>query len=132
MTTSAYLAESNGHVAIYQGVAGGFFGIDNSELVEETTINVDELNAGLAQRLRGDGVKADNLDEARRLAQEYAEDAERNKSVSAGGEEAGSANAAGEAGTATETTAATGSAGTTGSTTAGTAANNAATTESEA
>ena len=130
MTTSAYLAESNGHVAIYQGVAGGFFGIDNSELVEETTINVDELNAGLAQRLRGDGVKADNLDEARRLAQEYAEDAERNKSVSAGGEDA--SNAAGEAGTATETTAATGSAGTTGSTTAGTAANNAATTESEA
>ena len=117
-------------MAIYQGVAGGFFGIDNSELVEETTINVDELNAGLAQRLRGDGVKADNLDEARRLAQEYAEDAERNKSVSAGGEDA--SNAAGEAGTATETTAATGSAGTTGSTTAGTAANNAATTESEA
>ena len=133
MTTSAYLAESNGHVAIYQGVAGGFFGIDNSELVEETTINVDELNAGLAQRLRGDGVKADNLDEARRLAQEYAEDAERNKSVSAGGEEA--SNAAGEASTATGTTAtnaATGSAGTTSSTTAGTATNNAATTESEA
>ena len=94
---------------------------------------MDELNAGLAQRLRGDGVKADNLDEARRLAQEYAEDAERNKSVSAGGEDA--SNAAGEAGTATGTTAtnaATGSAGTTSSTTAGTATNNAATTESEA
>ena len=86
--------------------------------------------AGLAQRLRGDGVKADNLDEARRLAQEYAEDAERNKSVSAGGEDA--SNAAGEAATATATNAAGGSAGTTGSTTAGTAANNAATTESEA
>ena len=130
MTTSAYLAESNGHVAIYQGVAGGFFGINNSELVEETTINVDDLNAGLAQRLRGDGVKADNLDEARRLAQEYAEDAERNKSVSAGGEDA--SNAAGEAATATVTNVAIGSAGATGSTTAGSATAGAATTESEA
>ena len=126
MTTSAYLAESNGHVAIYQGVAGGFFGIDNSELVEETTINVDDLNAGLAQRLRGDGVKADNLDEARRLAQEYAEDAARNKNVSAGGEGAGG-NTAGN-GSATGA----GAAGNAASGTTGAAAGAATTTESEA
>ena len=62
--------------------------------MEETTINVDVLNAGLAPRLRGDGVKADNLDEARRLAQEYAEDAARNKNVSAGGEDVSNADAA--------------------------------------
>lgn len=79
MTTSAYLAESNGHVAIYQGVASDFLGLGSSQLVEETSIPVDDLNAGLAQRLKSEGVKADNLDEARRLAQEYAQDAERNK-----------------------------------------------------
>lgn len=84
MTSSAYLAESNGYVAIYQGVAGGFLGIDNSQLVEETSVKIDDLNAGLAQRLREDGVKADSLDEARRLAEEYAEDAKRNQTLASG------------------------------------------------
>ena len=107
MTTSAYLAESNGHVAIYQGVAGGFLGINNSQLVEETSVSVDDLNAGLAQRLKNEGVKADNIDEARRLAQEYAEDAARNKSAGAAESSAASAGTTGTAaGTATETHAA--------------------------
>ena len=88
VTNSAYLAEYNGNVAIYQGVRGGFLGLGDGTLVEETTIKVDELNAGLAQRLKGDGVKADSVDDAKRLAQEYAEDAARNKTVSATGSEA--------------------------------------------
>ena len=88
VTNSAYLAEYNGNVAIYQGVRGGFLGFGDGTLVEETTIKVDELNAGLAQRLKGDGVKADSVDDAKRLAQEYAEDADRNKTVSATGSEA--------------------------------------------
>ena len=88
VTNSAYLAEYNGNVAIYQGVRGGFLGFGDGTLVEETTIKVDELNAGLAQRLKGDGVKADSVDDAKRLAQEYAEDAARNKTVSATGSEA--------------------------------------------
>ncbi len=82
LNNSAYLAESNGYVAIYQGVPGGFIGISSNQLVEETTIVVDELNAGLAQRLKNEGVRADNLEEARRLAQEYAEAAARNKTLS--------------------------------------------------
>lgn len=112
MTTSAFLAENNGRVAIYQGVAGGFLGINNTELVEETTIEVDDLNAGLAQRLREGGVKADSVDEARRLAQEYAEDAARNK-------EAASANAS-NADSATTTNGSTATANAGSSNTAGT------------
>ncbi len=114
-TTSAFLAESNGHVAIYQGVAGGFFGISNTELVEETNIEVNDLNAGLAQRLREGGVKADSVEEAQRLAQEYAEDAARNK-------EAATANASSSTGAtgstnATSTTSASSSASATANTT---------------
>lgn len=80
-TTSAYLAEHNGHVAIYQGVPGGILGFGEGTLVEETAIEVDDLNAGLAQRLKTDGVKADSVSEAQVLAQKYAEDAARNKAL---------------------------------------------------
>ena len=129
MTTSAYLAEYNGHVAIYQGVPGGFLGIDNSTLVEETSVLVDDLNAGLAARLRDEGVKADTVEEAKRLAQEYEQDAARNKEVSSANGASESADAEGEsAGSATTASSDTGSAA---ATTTDTAAATAAT-ESEA
>ena len=78
ISNSAFLAESNGYVAIYKGVPGEILGHEFNELVEQTSIKVDSLNAGLATRLREGGVRTDSIDEAYRLAQEYEDDAARN------------------------------------------------------
>ena len=43
------------------------------------------LNAGLATRLRDGAVKTDNVTEAKRLADEYREDAQRNRALASNG-----------------------------------------------
>lgn len=71
MDNSAYLADSNGYVAIYRGIPGEAFGISFSELEEVTDIAVADLQPGLANRLKGDGVAAGSLEDARALVSSY-------------------------------------------------------------
>ncbi len=67
---SAYLAEKDGNVAIYQGLPEPFLLISYSELVEETGVPVDKLSPGVADRIR-EGLRVDNVDAARELVEEY-------------------------------------------------------------
>ncbi len=67
---SAYLAEDNGAVAIYQGLPEPFLIFSYSELVENTDIPVDKLSPGVANRIR-EGLRVDNVEAARALVQEY-------------------------------------------------------------
>lgn len=84
VSSSAYLAESNGTVAVYRGVPGSVLGLTFGEFERDTGIPVDDLNPGLAQRLRDGGVTADSLEAADALAEEYAADAERNRAAKNG------------------------------------------------
>lgn len=71
MDNSAYLAESDGYVAIYRGIPGEAFGISFSELEEVTDVAVADLQPGLANRLKGDGVTASSVEDARALVSSY-------------------------------------------------------------
>ncbi|MBR3690346.1 MAG: Stp1/IreP family PP2C-type Ser/Thr phosphatase [Eggerthellaceae bacterium] len=71
MNNSAYLAESDGYVAIYRGIPGEAFGISFSELEEVTDVSVADLQPGLANRLKGDGVAAGSVEDARALVSSY-------------------------------------------------------------
>lgn len=67
---SAYLAEKDGNVAVYQGLPEPFLFVSYSELVEETDVPVDKLSPGVADRIR-EGLRVDNVDAARDLIEEY-------------------------------------------------------------
>lgn len=67
---SAYLADEDGNVAIYQGIPEPFLFVSYSELVEETDVPVDKLSPGVADRIR-EGLRVDNVDAARDLIEEY-------------------------------------------------------------
>ena len=67
---SAYLAEKDGDVAIYQGLPEPFLLVSYSELVEETGVPVDKLSPGVADRIR-EGLRVDDVDAARELVEEY-------------------------------------------------------------
>lgn len=71
MDNSAYLAESDGYVAIYRGIPGEAFGVSFSELEEVTDVAVADLQPGLANRLKGDGVSAGSVEDARALVSSY-------------------------------------------------------------
>lgn len=102
VSSSSYLAESDGTVAIYSGVPGSVLGLSFSEFQEDTGVAVDDLNPGLAQRLREGGVTANSLEDARALAEKYAADAERNRAAK-NGATSGSDEAGGEAAAETKT-----------------------------
>ncbi len=70
-TQTAYLSVQDGKVAIYQGVPGEIFGNSFSKLSEVTDVSVDDLQPGVANRLRDEGVRADSLDDARELVETY-------------------------------------------------------------
>ena len=72
---SAYLVEEQGKVAIYQGVPGDLFGFSAHRLVRVTDVAVDDLQPGVANRLREEGIKVESVDAAERLVREYEEDA---------------------------------------------------------
>ena len=67
---SAYLAEDNGTVAIYQGLPEPFLMFSYSELAENTDVPVDKLSPGVANRIR-EGLRVDNVEAARALVQDY-------------------------------------------------------------
>lgn len=108
VSSSSYLAENDGTVAIYSGVPGSVLGLSFSEFQEDTGVAVDDLNPGLAQRLREGGVTASSLEDARALAEEYAADAERNRAAK-NGATSGSDEAGGEAAAETKAAGASGS-----------------------
>lgn len=83
INNAAYLAESDGKVAVYQGVSGSFLGFSFSNLIEVTDVDVDDLSPGVASRLREEGIAVDSLDAARSLVEQYEEDIERLASTDA-------------------------------------------------
>ncbi|MCI8468359.1 MAG: Stp1/IreP family PP2C-type Ser/Thr phosphatase [Eggerthellaceae bacterium] len=93
-SNAAFLADDEGKVAIYQGVQGDVFGLSTAQLVEVTDVSVDDLQPGTANRLRADGIKADSVEGARELVQDYRDEIEERRQREAG-EVAGAAAAAG-------------------------------------
>ena len=83
INNAAYLAESDGKVAVYQGVSGSFLGFSFSNLIEVTDVDVDDLSPGVASRLREEGIAVDSLDAARSLIEQYEEDIARLASTDA-------------------------------------------------
>ena len=67
---SAYLIAQDGNVALYRGVPGEFFGMRFSELDHVTDIKVDDLQPGLANRLKTEGVTT-SLSDAEKLLSDY-------------------------------------------------------------
>ena len=70
-TNSAYLVEENGKVAIYQGVPGEVFGFSAHKLVRVTDVATDELQPGVANRLREETIKVGSVEDAEHLVAEY-------------------------------------------------------------
>ena len=91
VSNAAYLGVDGDRVAIYRGVPGSIFGFSSSTLEETTDVAVDDLNPGLASRLREEGVSIDGIDAARDLVNQYREDIERDAEAEAETAEAGTA-----------------------------------------
>lgn len=75
---SVYLTEENGKVAIYRGIPGTLFGFNASTLDHVTEISVDDLQPGVANRLK-EGIRVDDMDAALALADEYREESQKSK-----------------------------------------------------
>lgn len=70
-TNSAYLVDQDGKVAIYQGVPGEVFGFSAHKLVRVTEVATDDLQPGVANRLREETIKVANVEDAEHLVSEY-------------------------------------------------------------
>ena len=76
-------------MAIYQGVPGEFAGISFSHVEQVTDVKTDSLSATTADRLKHDGISADNLEHAQQLLDQYvAEAASHTNGTPTGGESA--------------------------------------------
>lgn len=82
LSTTAFLADNDGYVAIYRGVPGEFLGITCAQIEETTDVRVDDLNPGVASRLRDQGVAVESIEAAYALVASYEEDIERSKDAS--------------------------------------------------
>ena len=80
INNSAYLIEENGTVSVYRGINDNLFGIPLSSLERTTTINVDDLQPGVANRIK-EGMSVGGVDEANRLIQSYEEEIERQRTA---------------------------------------------------
>lgn len=80
INNSAYLIEENGTVSVYRGINDNLFGIPLSSLERTTTINVDDLQPGVANRIK-EGMSVSGVDEANRLIQSYEEEIERQRTA---------------------------------------------------
>lgn len=76
INNSAYLIEENGTVSAYRGINDTFLGIPLSSLERTTTINVDDLQPGVANRIK-EGMSVGGIDEANRLIESYQQEIER-------------------------------------------------------
>lgn len=70
LSTTAYLGNDNGKVAIYQGVPESVFGLSFSEHIYTTNVSVDDLQPGTANRLE-EGIRVDSVQAAEDLTKSY-------------------------------------------------------------
>ncbi|NPD30973.1 Stp1/IreP family PP2C-type Ser/Thr phosphatase [Eggerthellaceae bacterium zg-1084] len=75
LSHSAYLADEDGYVAVYQGVPGEVLGLGYSRLVEVSDVPVADLPAGSAERIQGT-LRVSSLNEAYALVSQYREEAQ--------------------------------------------------------
>lgn len=73
VNNSAYLIEENGTVSVYRGINDNLFGIPLSSLERTTNIAVDDLQPGVANRIK-EGMSVGGIDEANRLIEFYEQD----------------------------------------------------------
>ena len=86
LNTTAYLANDNGKVAIYRGVPGSVLGLTFSHLEKTTSVEVDQLQPGVANRLN-EGIRVDDMEAAEALVKEYEDEiAQKNDNAAEGGE----------------------------------------------
>lgn len=71
MSNSAYLGDVDGKVAIYKGIPEDFLGMHFAQLQEVTDIAVDDLQPGIAARIKDGGVRCDSVEAAHRLVSGY-------------------------------------------------------------
>lgn len=95
-TQTAFLGVQDDKVAVYRGVPGELFGATFSQIVEVTDVSVDDLQPGVANRLKTEGVRADSVEEAKDLVDTYREEiAARDKSTSSSSSASSAASNAG-------------------------------------
>lgn len=70
INNSAYLIEENGTVSVYRGVPDEFMGMKLSSLDHTTTVEVDKLQPGVANRIK-EGMRVTSMDEANSLIEGY-------------------------------------------------------------
>lgn len=78
---SAYLIEEDGKVAVYRGLDDELFGMPLSSLETVTDVNVDDLPAGVGNRIK-EGMAVGSIDEAYELIESYEAEIASNESVS--------------------------------------------------
>ena len=70
VNNSAYLIEQDGKVAVYRGLNEELFGMPLSSLEYTSGVEVDQLNPGVANRIK-EGMQVGNLEEANNLITTY-------------------------------------------------------------
>lgn len=70
VNNSAYLIEQDGKVAVYQGLNEELFGMPLSSLEYTSGVEVDQLNPGVANRIK-EGMQVGSLEEANNLITTY-------------------------------------------------------------
>lgn len=73
VNNSAYLIEENGMVSIYKGVPDTLLGMPLSSLDHTTTVEVNKLQPGVANRIK-EGLRVEGIEEANRLVALYEEE----------------------------------------------------------
>ncbi len=73
-TNSAYLAEQDGKLVVYQGIPGEVLGMNFSNLIETTDIEISDLQPGVANRIKNEEIRTDSLDAAYALVESYRQD----------------------------------------------------------
>lgn len=70
INNSAYLIEEDGKISVYRGVPDEFMGMKLSVLDRTTSVEVDKLQPGVANRIK-EGMSVTSMDEANSLIEGY-------------------------------------------------------------
>ncbi len=70
-TTTMYLADNGGHVAIYQGYPDGSVGGNTDNLKETTAISLSDLDEALRNRIKSGEIVCESYEEATKLIDSY-------------------------------------------------------------
>ncbi|WP_241156052.1 Stp1/IreP family PP2C-type Ser/Thr phosphatase [Adlercreutzia sp. ZJ154] len=90
----AFLGEVEGRVAVYQGIPGEAFGISFNDLQQVSDVEVDDLQPGVANRVRNEDIRCDSLEQAYDLVETYKEETTKTGEVPQAEDSANSANSA--------------------------------------